>query len=84
MFTDEIPFPCCTGTVSITLAITDEEVNDVLIAIVAVSYPVLAKDVGRLNEEVTCLRSRGGFGKLFGADKLNHFPSLQFGDCQLH
>jgi hypothetical protein len=49
------------------VALTDEEINGVLIAVVAVRYSVLPEEGCRLNEEVACLSSLGSFGKLFGA-----------------
>jgi hypothetical protein len=44
------------------VAFTNEEINDVLIAVISVGYAVLAEDASGLNEEVACLRSLSGFG----------------------
>lgn len=49
-------------TMTVTLAIADEEINDVLIAVVAVSDSVLTQKARRLNEEVARFGAFGGFG----------------------
>ena len=72
MFTDEISFPCFTGAVSVSLAVADEEVDDVLIVVVAVSYSVLSEDGCRLDEEVARFGSLCGSGELVCADEFNH------------
>lgn len=69
MLTCEISFACFTGAAAETLAIlADEEVDDVLIAVVAVGHAVLTEDGCRLNKEVGSFSAFGGFGKLFGVD----------------
>jgi hypothetical protein len=64
VLTDKIPFTRFTGAVPVTLAVADEEVDDVLIAVVAVGYSVLPEDGRRLDEEVGSFGPLGCFGEL--------------------
>ncbi len=52
----------------VTLPVADEEVNGVLIAVIAVGDSVLTRKACGLDVKVAGLCPLGGFGKLFGAD----------------
>lgn len=85
VLTGKISFARFTGAAAEPLPIlADEEVNEVLIAVLAVRHTVLPKYGCRLDEKVGSFGAFGGFGELGCADEFNHFSCLRTQDCQLH